>query len=41
MKLLTLLLMLVSVHSYAETIYKTIPGITLHDCSQMDGCVIE
>ena len=34
MKLLTLLLMLVSVHSYAETIYKTIPGTPFKDITE-------
>jgi hypothetical protein len=34
MKLLTLLLMLVSVNSYAETIYKTIPGTPFKDITE-------
>ena len=41
MKLLTLLLILVSVNSFAETIYKTIPGTTIRDYSEMPGFVIE
>ena len=34
MKLLTLLLMLVSVNSFAETIYKTIPGTPFKDITE-------
>ncbi len=41
MKLLTLLLMLVSVNSFAETIYKTIPATAIGDYSEMPGFVIE
>ena len=41
MKLLTLLLMLVSVNSFAQTIYKTIPGTAIRDYSVMPDFVIE
>ena len=34
MKLLTLLLMLVSVNSFAQTIYKTIPGTPFKDITE-------
>ena len=34
MKLLTLLLMLVSVNSFAQTIYKTIPGTPYKDITE-------
>ena len=34
MKLLTLLLILVSVNSFAETIYKTIPGTPFKDITE-------
>ena len=34
MKLLTLLLMLVSINSYAQTIYKTIPGTPFKDITE-------
>lgn len=34
MRLITLLLMLVSIHSYAQTIYKTIPGTPFKDITE-------